>query len=65
MADIVKKKITVSRSIGLRSRISEVADELRRKTDQLGKCKARLVKCSKGKDSLELTYEFLEGPSEF
>jgi hypothetical protein len=59
MASLRQEKITVSKSIGLKSRISKVADELRTKTEKLGKCKTRLVKYSQQEDGYEFTYEVI------
>lgn len=59
MASLRQEKIIVSKSIGLKSRISKVADELRMKTEKLGKCKTRLVKYSKQEDGYEFIYEVI------
>jgi len=59
MASLRQEKITVSKSMGLKSRISKVADELRTKTEKLGKCKTRLVKYSKQEDGYEFIYEVI------
>jgi hypothetical protein len=63
MVSLKQEKITISKAKGLGSRISMVADELRRKSEKLGKCKTRLVNCAEDGESFELTYEFISSDS--
>ena len=63
MVSLKQEKITISKTKGLGSRISKVADELRTKTEKLGKCKTRLVNCAEDGECFELTYEFITDSS--
>jgi hypothetical protein len=59
MVNLKQEKITISKKKDLGFRISKVADELRTRTEKLGKCKTRLVNCAEDGESFELTYEFI------